>query len=77
VAKIYPPRLRHPSEEGIFNPSLKGYRVYTSRFELMRRSKSPNPLGKGAKIRILVPLFKGDLGGFLGFSLFSKDVYTR
>jgi tRNA threonylcarbamoyl adenosine modification protein YeaZ len=29
----------------------------------------PNPLKKGAKIRILVPLFKGDLGGFLGFSL--------
>jgi hypothetical protein len=23
----------------------------------------PNPLKKGAKIRILVPLFKGDLGG--------------
>jgi hypothetical protein len=42
-----------------------GYRVYTSRFELMRKSKSPNPLGKGAKIRILVPLFKGDLAAVL------------
>jgi hypothetical protein len=30
----------------------------------------PNPLKKGAKIRILVPLLKGDLGGFLGFSLY-------
>jgi hypothetical protein len=29
-----------------------------------RRFNPPNPLKKGAKIRILVPLFKGDLGGF-------------
>jgi hypothetical protein len=37
----------------------------------------PNPPNKGAKIRILVPLEKGDLGGFLGFSLLSRDVYAR
>jgi hypothetical protein len=30
------------------------------------RFNPPNPLEKGAKIRILVPLFKGDLGGFRG-----------
>jgi hypothetical protein len=59
------------------NLPLESYRVYTSPFELIRRSKSPNPLEKGAKIRILVPLFKGDLGGFLGFSLLFKLVYTR
>jgi hypothetical protein len=37
----------------------------------------PNPLKKGAKIRILVPLFKGDLGGFTPISPISRDVYTR
>jgi hypothetical protein len=42
-----------------------GYRVYTSRLDFVFRSKSPNPLEKGA------------LGGFLGFSLLSKLVYTR
>ena len=53
--------------------------------DFVLRSKSPNPLKKGAKIRILVPrlvrytvgepeqyahpLFKGDLGGFRPFAL--------
>ncbi len=34
----------------------------------------PNPLKKGAKIRILVPLKKGDLGGFTPISLLKEDV---
>jgi hypothetical protein len=33
----------------------------------------PNPLKKLAQIRILVPLFKGDLGGSLEFALNKLD----
>ena len=37
----------------------------------------PNPLKKLAQIRILVPLSKGDLGGFTPISILTRDVYTR
>jgi hypothetical protein len=47
---------------------LLGFALLNPTYEGLEKSEigvnPPNPLKKGAKIRILVPLFKGDLGGF-------------
>jgi hypothetical protein len=43
--------------------------VHVSRLDFAFRSKSPNPLKKGA---FKVPLFKGDLGGFTPTLLFPE-----
>jgi hypothetical protein len=51
------PRLNPPKSP------LKSYHVYTSRLDFFLDLNPPNPLKKLAQIRILVPLFKGDLGG--------------
>ncbi len=57
-------------------PAPIPYPVYTSLFELMRRSRSPLAPLKNGGIGLLVPLLKGDLGGSLGFSLLSRLVYA-
>jgi hypothetical protein len=72
--------LANPSgNNGVREPlaSLKSYPIYTIPIELIRRSRSPlTPLKKGGT-GLFVPLFKGDLGGSLGFLLPSRLVYTR
>jgi hypothetical protein len=45
-------------------PFEEGYGVYTCLVRSEIGVNPPNPLKKGAKIRSLVPLKKGDLGGF-------------
>jgi hypothetical protein len=40
-----------------------------------RRFNPPNPLKKGAKIRILVPLFKGDLADALRSGFPTKEAH--
>jgi hypothetical protein len=65
------PPYGHPSEEGTLHaiPMEKATDVHVSWLDFAFRSKSPNPLKKGA---LKVPLFKGDLGGFTPTSPFSE-----